>query len=256
MQMALCYPRAVRWIAIESSGPRGSVAAGEDGACAVELCHQTLSQHAEALPQLLEQVLATLGWARTSLDAVAVGVGPGSFTGLRVGIALAQGVALGLGRPLHGVSSLKALAHAAREGDAACFASAPARWFGALVDAHRSEYFLALYDSNLRLLAPPQAVVQARWLEELDSQLLGAGFVAAHGVAVPGCLVGDLPQGLEYPVERRTSGAALAHPSARSVLLLAQSGDVEADAQPQYLRPPDAIIPKIVPHPLLEQLGQ
>lgn len=66
---------------------------------------------AEHLMPMLEEVLAEarLGWA--DLDAIAVGTGPGNFTGIRIGVAAARGLALGLGRPAIGVSTLEAIAH-------------------------------------------------------------------------------------------------------------------------------------------------
>jgi tRNA threonylcarbamoyladenosine biosynthesis protein TsaB len=86
------------------------VAVTLDGKVLGALFHEELNAHAERVLGLIEELLASAGWTRGSLDRVAVGVGPGSFTGLRVGIALAQGIALGLARPLIGVGSLRAMA--------------------------------------------------------------------------------------------------------------------------------------------------
>lgn len=66
---------------------------------------------AEHLMPMLGEVLAGAGLAWSDLDALAVGTGPGNFTGIRIAVAAARGVALGLGRPAIGVSTLEALAH-------------------------------------------------------------------------------------------------------------------------------------------------
>src|SRR5688572_6886733 len=107
----------VRVLAIETSGPRGSVALLEDERLIIELEHDQPNAHAERILPLVERALASAGFDRTSLDRLAVGVGPGSFTGLRVGIALAEGLALGLGIPIVGVPSLRAMAAAAPAAD-------------------------------------------------------------------------------------------------------------------------------------------
>lgn len=65
--------------------------------------------HQEALPPMVETLLATAGISPRDIDLVAVTLGPGSFTGVRVGLSFAKGLASGLGRPLKGVGSLEAL---------------------------------------------------------------------------------------------------------------------------------------------------
>ena len=70
--------------------------------------HSDLNAHAERLLPLLEEVFAQAKLTRHDVHRVAVGIGPGSFTGLRVGIALGQGLGLGLGIPVVGVGSLAA----------------------------------------------------------------------------------------------------------------------------------------------------
>ncbi|WP_377508630.1 tRNA (adenosine(37)-N6)-threonylcarbamoyltransferase complex dimerization subunit type 1 TsaB [Octadecabacter sp. R77987] len=66
---------------------------------------------AEHLMVMLDDMLAAAGMGWSALDAVAVGIGPGNFTGIRISVAAARGIALGLGKPAIGVSSLEALAH-------------------------------------------------------------------------------------------------------------------------------------------------
>src|SRR5688572_13316257 len=100
---------------------------------------------------LIEELLAEAGWSLSSLDRIGVGVGPGSFTGLRIGVALAQGVALGLDRPVVGVSSLQAMA----------FAAPPAELpTAAVLDARRDEYFVAVFSSAGTEIFGPRTISQ------------------------------------------------------------------------------------------------
>src|SRR5687768_454757 len=125
----------VRVLAIETSSPRGSVALLDDDRLVVELEHDQPNAHAERILPLVERALEAAGFDRTSLDRVAVGIGPGSFTGLRVGIALAEGLALGLDIPIIGVASLRAMA--------AAVPAAEARIRIPVLDARRDEVFVA-----------------------------------------------------------------------------------------------------------------
>ena len=91
-------------LALESAGPRCSVALW-DGALVAEASRDEARGHASILPVLVAEVLAG-----RQPSAVAAGVGPGGFTGLRAGLAVAQGLALALGVPLLGVTTGEALA--------------------------------------------------------------------------------------------------------------------------------------------------
>ncbi len=137
----------VRILALETSAARGSVALLEDGVVVTSAEHDEPNAHAEHLLELVERVLAEAGWPKSTLARVAVGTGPGSFTGLRVGIALGEGIALGLGIPAIGVASLRAMARAVPAGDT--------RTRVAILDARRSEVFAAAYSADgQELLAP------------------------------------------------------------------------------------------------------
>jgi len=140
----------VRILALETSSLRGSVALLEGGELVCALEHRRENAHAEAMLPLVERSLTDAGWRRGSVDRVAVGIGPGSFTGLRVGIALAQGLSEGWEVPLVGVPSLQAIALAvpAERGGRRCV----------LLDARRSELFMAVYAPDGRELSPVRLV--------------------------------------------------------------------------------------------------
>jgi tRNA threonylcarbamoyladenosine biosynthesis protein TsaB len=100
-------------------------------------------QHAQRLLGLAAELLAAGGLRWADLELVAVGVGPGSYTGLRIALATARGIARAHGARLVGVSSLRALAEPVRERAAA-----------AVIDARRGEAFIAVYRAGEELLAP------------------------------------------------------------------------------------------------------
>lgn len=117
--------------------------------------------HAEHLMAVIEAALNAAGKAFADLDAVAVSVGPGSFTGLRVGVSAARGLALALKVPAIGVTTLEALAAEAQD-------AFPRRFVLAALDAGRGEIHAALYDRNRMPVRGPgvfaleEAVAMAR----------------------------------------------------------------------------------------------
>ena len=94
------------------------------------------SNHAEILLPLIQTLLETTGVTVPQLSGIAVSIGPGSFTGLRIGLATAKGLAYESGVPLVGVSTLHAAAARVRRGDAL---------IGAMLDARKSEVYIALF---------------------------------------------------------------------------------------------------------------
>ena len=103
-------------------------------------------RHAELLLPMCEQVLAEAGIGRHALDAVAVGVGPGAFTGVRLAVAAAQGLALALDRPLVPVSSLAALAMQAPDNGVAILA---------VIDARMGEIYAGTFRRTAEGLVEP-----------------------------------------------------------------------------------------------------
>lgn len=186
--------------------------------------------HATRLLALIEEALAGAGAGWEDVTRLAVGVGPGGFTGLRHGIATARALAQARGLPLVGVSSLEALA-APLAGD---------RPVAAVLDARRGEVFAAAWAGGERLLEPV-AIAPAELAARLASEAL-AGAIAAGDGAVrfreelerAGA---DVPAD-DSPVHRISAiqvcrlGAA-GEPAARDALL------------PDYRREPDARPPQL-----------
>jgi tRNA threonylcarbamoyladenosine biosynthesis protein TsaB len=219
----------VRTIGFESSSRRGSVALIEGNRLIACLSHEEPNSHAELLLPLLERLLAEAGWPKSSLDRLGVGVGPGSFTGLRAGIALAEGLSVGLDRPLIGVGSLRAMAYGAlREQTGPCCA---------LLDARRGELFAAVYSTQgLELVAPivlASAELPAFLTESAVTTLVGE---IAHGLSQGRVLV---------------SGTTLDLPHARWVAALAsQLDEIDFPPEPQYVRGIGATLPTLPRSPI------
>jgi tRNA threonylcarbamoyladenosine biosynthesis protein TsaB len=100
-------------------------------------------QHAQRLLPLAAELLAAAGIGWEAIEQIAVGVGPGGYTGLRIGVATARGLALAHGATLVGVGTLRALAE-----------PVAARSTAAVLDARRGEAFIGLYRDGEELLAP------------------------------------------------------------------------------------------------------
>lgn len=116
---------------------------------------------AELLTMLIEQILEHNGYSLSSLDAIAVAKGPGSYTGLRVAVSTAKGLCYALDKPLIAVNTLKAMAaqviaYYPRSSSGA----AESAWlFCPMIDARRMEVFCAFYDEALNVIAPTAAVI-------------------------------------------------------------------------------------------------
>jgi tRNA threonylcarbamoyladenosine biosynthesis protein TsaB len=222
-----------------------------DGAGApsvVERTHVGGRAHAELLAPAIEEVCAASGCVLADVDALAVDIGPGLFTGLRVGVATAKALGQALGLGLLGVTSLDVLAAAAVE------QAGPERTARvvSVVDARRGEVFAAAYElagsgadpADVRTDRPepltPEAL--AAWLDELAASggpllVVGDGAVRHRDVLAgrAGIDLG-LAQDLAAP-----SPAALARLAARR-LAAGVPPVAAADLAPEYRRAPDAKI--------------
>lgn len=200
-------------LALDTSTPRVGVAL-HDG---LSVVHRARSaepmKHGEQLAPMIEQALAAVGAVRQDLTAVAVGVGPGPFTGLRVGVVTARVLAWGLGIPAYGVSSLDVLAQEA--------APLLGRPFVATLDARRRELFWAAYDEQGERLSGPE--------------------VGPPASLPPGPVVGA-GAGLYPDQVRGVPGPEAPDPGVLAEAVVAEAVPL-VDPEPVYLRRPDAQVP-------------
>ena len=170
----------MKLLAFETSTEACSVALYLDGEVR-ERYELAPRRHAELALPLADALLAEAGVARAQLDAIAVGRGPGAFTGVRLAIALAQGVALALDRPVVPVSTLAVLAAGApREGAARILAAIDARMGEVYVGAFGREGADVLVPLAPERVLPPEAFELAEDGEAWQG--VGTGFAAGDGV--------------------------------------------------------------------------
>ena len=175
-------------------------------------------RHGEQLAALIEAVLAAGGAARTDLEAVAVGTGPGPYTGLRAGLVTARVLASALGIPAQGVCTLDVMARAA-------VPAAAGREFIVAADARRKEVYWARYGPQGQRLSEPAVGSPA--------EIAGPGPVAGQGPV----LYPEL--GAEAIPPRYPDAGQLAEIAAERL-----AGAVRLEpAEPLYLRRPDARVP-------------
>lgn len=135
-------------LAIDTAGIDCAVALcdSQTGAILAEMTETIGKGHAERLMAILDAVLAEARRDLSDVDKIAVTVGPGSFTGIRVGVAAARGLGLALGVPVTGVTTLEVMARAGRAGGAGKIAA---------IDAKRGEVYLQAFDDNDSPLSEP-----------------------------------------------------------------------------------------------------
>ena len=216
--MLLAFDTATPFVtvALYGTGSEGDGADREPGVVAERRSEQPM-KHGEQLAPLIEAVLSDAGIVRQDLTAIAVGVGPGPFTGLRVGLVTARTLALVLELPVYGVCSLDVVAVEAAQG-----AHPIGRDFSVATDARRKEVYLATYDEQGRRLDGPEVVRPADAATE--------GPVAGEG---PLLYPESFPHAHD-PV--RPSAGWLARSVAEELAEL-------YDPEPMYLRRPDAVAP-------------
>jgi tRNA threonylcarbamoyl adenosine modification protein YeaZ len=233
----------VRSLSIDTSTLTSSVALVDDRTLLGERAQRGAGSHAALLIELIHAVLRDARVETSQLDALVVGLGPGSFTGVRVGVSVAKGLGLALERPVFGACSLSALASGARGG------TAPV---AAVLDARRGEVFFALFrdepDGTRRALIPPSCATPER-----AGALLGDALFSEPAAT----LIGDLDEALRARVTHEIVRAApslalaqtpMATPSARWIaeeLRTQRAVPDEGSMEPRYVRPMDAKLPAI-----------
>jgi tRNA threonylcarbamoyladenosine biosynthesis protein TsaB len=136
---------------IDTALDKASVCISHDGVVPGLLKNKIQKDHAAWIQPAIAKLLNQTGYEMKHLNAVALSNGPGSYTGLRVGLATAKGICFALNIPLITISTLDIMAHAA--GDKTSDLLCP------MIDARRMEVYTALYDKQFNILLPPQAMI-------------------------------------------------------------------------------------------------
>ncbi|CAG0976235.1 MAG: tRNA (adenosine(37)-N6)-threonylcarbamoyltransferase complex dimerization subunit type 1 TsaB [Rhizobiaceae bacterium] len=178
--------------------------------------------HAEFLMTTIDEALAAAGCTYAGLGMLAVATGPGSFTGVRVGVATVRGLALALNIPAVGVSTLDAIA---REAAASC----PGRRVLAAIDAGREELYVALYDELAKLIYGPVVTRMQTALDIARQDLPVLAGSAARQIAAR-----LAPLSPQFGPETTTADVAT------YARIAAERGPGPQPPVPLYLREPDA----------------
>ena len=216
-------------LAFETSAKAASAALCREGVLLGETYQNTGLTHSQTLLSMAESLMASCGVTPADIDAVGVAAGPGSFTGVRIGVAAAKGFAWGREIPCYGVSTLEAMALSL---------GAYQGYICPCMDARRSQVYNALFYVNqgqLERVTDDRAISLSELGEELKSLrepifLVGDGSNLCYNTlleSVPGLV---LPP--EHRMHQRASGVALA---AQKQAEAGEAGDAGA-LTPNYLR--------------------
>ncbi len=218
---------ADRVLGLETATRVCSVAVVESGRIVAEQMWDAGMQHAERLLPMASDLLAHLGWRTEDLDGVGVGAGPGSFTGVRIGMATAKGLCLGADLPLVCVPTLAALAYPVG------FAGMPVC---AMLDARRDEVYAAVYAFEGDV---PEALVPDRVLPLADllPQLPRPVLLVGEGAQVYRGRIQDAlgPDARFLPPPCNRPGAGAVALLGAGLLARGEAVDLEL-AEPTYLR--------------------
>lgn len=216
-------------LAFETSAKAGSVALHDGQKLLAESYQNTGLTHSQTLMSMAEDMIKSCGYTPQDITAVAVAAGPGSFTGVRIGVAAAKGIAWGGQLPCYGVSTLEAMALNLGIHDG---------YVLPVMDARRSQVYNALFRATegvLERVCDDRAISLADLGEEIKNLekpifLVGDGSVLCYNTLkqeVPGLV---LPP--EHRMHQRAAGVAL------SAIAMQASGDPGngVSLQPNYLR--------------------
>ena len=219
----------MRVLAVDTATPCGSLAVAGPGGVLAEVRLVAGGGHSGWVLPAAQAVLVGLGLEAGALDLFAVTIGPGSFTGLRVGLGTVQGLAVASGRPCVGLSTLDVMALSA---------AGSAGTIVALINAFRGEVYSGVYDSTGTLRGERRVGPLARTLEGLPA---GAAFVGEVALASRDVIRGSVPDAV-FPDEGRFLAASLG----LAALRLAAEGRTVAPSalRPLYLRDAGIRVPR------------
>jgi tRNA threonylcarbamoyladenosine biosynthesis protein TsaB len=232
-------------LALDTSSLSGSIALVRGSSVIAERSSARVGTHSEWLMPAIEEMMAASGIAVAEVGAIALSYGPGSFTGLRIGVSIAKGIAWTLGCRIIGVSTLRALALNLSEEGGAGTVAVP------LLDARRGEVYSGLYalsgegaDTHAEALMDDSALTVEALLEEIETRglrekvLFTGDGLKEYG---PRLLENVAQKQLADPLLWRVRAVAVAELAQRE-LLSGSEGTEPIDFTPFYLRKSEAEI--------------
>lgn len=205
-------------LSIDTTSEFGSVALTEANVVIEEVALHSPEGFGHVLFGHIQQLLERRGTTVHQMEGFAAASGPGSFTGVRVGLAAAKGLAEATGKRMVAVSNLRALAS---------FGSAPLR--ATLIDARRGEIYGAVYNSQLELVMPEAVLKLENWLKSLEKLHQGSYEIIS---------VAQIDTAVPVVIAPRELAAAIGH-IAWDEFTLGRSSD-PADIDANYVRRSDA----------------
>ena len=224
---------------IETSGPTLSVAIADGGRVLAErVCNEPRMQASLTAP-LVKEVLDALSLAVSDCDAVCVSKGPGSYTGLRVGVSTAKGLCFGASLPLIAIGTLDILVQSSFAGHPSSFAGLTGESIVPMIDARRMEVYTAVYNAAGERLTP------------IEAKVIGPDSFADELAAGPVLFIGDGALKCKDVITHPNASFREAFPLASAMAPLAEAAynkkqfEDLAYFEPFYLKEFVAALPKV-----------
>lgn len=145
-------------LCIETSQQKASLALARDGHIISFRLSSLQNEHASFIQPAIKEMMEEAGHSLMELDAISVCEGPGSYTGLRIGMASAKGICYALNKPLISISSLSVMGYVSLQ-EINKMAASDQYLIVPMIDARRNEVFTAVLDQHLTMMMPPQALI-------------------------------------------------------------------------------------------------
>jgi universal bacterial protein YeaZ len=212
-------------LALDTTTEFGSVALRIDGRTAAELPLHSPDGFAHVIFGHIDQLLKRTGVALGNIDCFGAAAGPGSFTGVRVGLTAAKGLAEAVRKPVATISNLRALAF---------FGNSDRR--AAILDARRGDVYVGLYNAELQPIQPEAVTKLPLWLEHIDDA--DCELITTAGAPFRAALAGSRFAGNTWIEAPRSLAAAVAYCAELDLERGAAVDPISADAN--YVRRSDA----------------
>ncbi len=228
-------------LAFDVTGNACSAAVWSGGGVVAHVAEEMERGQAERLAPMLQSVMEQAALAFSQLEIISVTVGPGSFTGIRIGLSMAKSLALATGRPIYGVTTF----------ELQMSVLSPAVWRDGpvmiVLETKRDDFYVQMYDPDQQPLSPA-AAIPSRTLAPYVTDLIGSDAtltLAGDGVKRA---VAELGNKFDLRLCQQEGATPDAQDLARLVVAEAVAGRPPAPPDPFYLRPPDVRRPPSIHH--------